>query len=108
MGDRTRRLCALVVDDNQDAAESLARLLGTMGCEAVHFTDPRDALARALELKPHVAFLDIGMPHINGYELARQLRIRFPSASLKIVAITGYGGPEDRKASRHAGFDAHV
>lgn len=108
MGSHNKRICALVVDDNQDAAETLAALLVAMGCEAVHVTDPRNALARALELKPHIAFLDLGMPHINGYELARQLRIHFPSASLKIVAITGYGRPEDRKASRQAGFDAHV
>jgi CheY-like chemotaxis protein len=97
-----------VVDDSQDSAESLTRLLSLMGCEATSITDPRQALAEALSRTPHIVFLDLGMPHIDGYELARQLRRHFDSDQLKVVAITGYGSPRDRKASRQAGFDAHV
>lgn len=101
-------LCALVVDDNQDAAQSLAQVLELLGCAASYLTDPRDVLQETLRLKPHIAFLDIGMPHLSGYQLARDLRRHFPPEQLKIVAITAYGGPDDRVASRQAGFDAHV
>lgn len=103
-----RRVRALVVDDNPDAAESLAQVLRLMGCETSFLTDPRDALEAARRLKPQIAFLDIGMPHLSGYQLARDLRRHFSPDELKIVAITGYDGPDDRKASRQAGFDAHV
>jgi CheY-like chemotaxis protein len=102
------RLCALVVDDNFDVAESFAKMLVALGCEAAYVTDPRQALDEALKRKPHIAFLDIGMPHMDGYALARELRKHFSSERLKLVAVTGYGGPDDRKASRQAGFDAHV
>lgn len=99
--------CALVVDDHQDTAESFAKVLHLLGCKAVFVTDPRNALAEAERVKPHVAFLDIGMPHINGRELARALRAAF-GEDLRLVAVTAYGGSEDRAASRKAGFDAHV
>jgi CheY-like chemotaxis protein len=99
--------CALVVDDNADIAESFARLLRLMGCEAVFTTDPRAALDQARRLKPHIAFLDLGMPHMDGCELARRLRAAF-GERLKLVAITAYGSAQDRAATRRAGFDAHV
>jgi CheY-like chemotaxis protein len=108
VSDRKRRLCALVVDDNHDAAESFARLLVTIGCEAAYSTDPHDALRKAMRLKPHIAFLDIGMPGVDGYQLARLLRKQFAEEELKLVAVTGHGQPEDRAAARKAGFDAHV
>jgi CheY-like chemotaxis protein len=104
---RTGPYCALVVDDNEDAAESLARLLGHMGCNASFISDPREALAEAARLKPHIAFLDLGMPHVDGCQLARLLRVTF-GEELKIVAITAYGGAQHRAESRKAGFDAHV
>jgi CheY-like chemotaxis protein len=103
-----QRLCALVVDDNADAARTLAQVLEVMGCDATFLTDPREAVREALRLKPHIAFLDIGMPHMSGYQLATELRKHFPPEDLKIVALTAYGGPKDRQASRQAGFDAHV
>jgi CheY-like chemotaxis protein len=106
--DQKRNYCALVVDDNRDAAESFARVLRSMGCEAAYTTDPHNALSEAKRLKPHIAFLDIGMPDINGYQLARLLRHHFSQDELKLVAVTGYGSPEDRVAARKAGFDAHV
>lgn len=99
--------CALVVDDHEDTAESFAKVLHLLGCEAVFVIDPRNALAEARRVKPHVAFLDIGMPHINGCELARTLRTAF-GEDLRLVAVTAYGGAHDRAASRKAGFDAHV
>lgn len=100
--------CAVVVDDNRDAAESFARMLTAMGCEAIFVTDARDALAVILTRNPHIVFLDIGMPKIDGYELASMIRRWMISSEVKLVAVTGYGSQEDRARSRRAGFDAHV
>jgi CheY-like chemotaxis protein len=105
---RKKRVSALVVDDNHDAAESLAIMLSLIGCDSSFVTDSRLAFEKARELKPQVAFLDLGMPHLNGYDLARKLRTHFAPGSLQIVALTAYGEPKDRVASRQAGFDAHV
>lgn len=107
MSEQKKRICALVVDDNPDVAESFARLLIALGCEAAYVTDPQTALSETKRLKPHIAFLDIGMPEIDGYQLAQALRRQFGEA-LKVVAVTAYGSPQDRRAARRAGFDAHV
>ena len=96
-----------MVDDNRDAAETFAQMLSAMGCEATFVTDARDALAEVLDRKPHIVFLDIGMPNINGYELASLIRNTI-LPEVKLVAVTGYGAEEDRARSRKAGFDAHV
>jgi CheY-like chemotaxis protein len=99
---------ALVVDDNADAAEAFTRLLRHMGCEAMAVTDPFLAMDAAAQLKAQVVFLDIGMPGMNGLELARRMRAKYGFESLRIVAVTAYGEDEDRTLSRQAGFDAHV
>jgi CheY-like chemotaxis protein len=99
---RSRRI--LVVDDNPDTAESFARVLRAMGHEVESVTDPLDALPAARRVQPELVFLDIGMPLLDGYELARALRKAFGC----IVAVTGHGMPEDRPRARVAGFDAHV
>lgn len=99
---------ALVVDDNKDNAESLFRLLNTMQCNAQYITDPLQALS-AVELhKPHIVFLDIGMPDIDGYQLAHHIRARYPREEIKLVALTGYASAESRTRSRLVGFDAHL
>lgn len=85
----------------------LAVLLRVLGHEPRCVTDSRLAVAAALDFSPHIAFLDIGMPHINGYELAKELREVFGS-KLCLVAVTAYGSPKDREMSRLAGFDAHL
>jgi CheY-like chemotaxis protein len=102
------RYCAVVVDDSRDAAESFVRLLIAIGCEATSVTDARDALAEVLHKRPHIVFLDIGMPQIDGYQLASMVRRFFNSDEVKLVAVTGYGAAEDRARARKAGFDAHV
>jgi CheY-like chemotaxis protein len=99
---------AVVVDDHRDAAESFARLLITMDCDATFVTDARDALAEVLHKRPHIVFLDLGMPVIDGYELAVMIRRSFNPEEMKLVAVTGHGGEQDRARSRRAGFDAHV
>jgi len=97
-----------VVDDNRDAAESFARLLTAVGCNATFVTDARDALAEVIAKKPHIVFLDIGLPMIDGYQLASMIRRLMPSSEVKLVAVTGHGREEDRAHCRRAGFDAHV
>ena len=98
---------ALVVDDNRDAAESFARLIETLGCQAAFVTDPRIAVEKADELRPQIIFLDIGMPGLNGHELARMLRAKY-GWKVCIVAVTGHSQQRDRALSREAGFDAHL
>jgi CheY-like chemotaxis protein len=104
----TAKLRVLVVDDHPDSAESLSRLLATMGHEAVFVTQASKALDAARALRPHLVFLDLGMPEIDGYQLARLFRAEFGFEALRLVALTGWGRNEDRAASRQAGFDAHV
>jgi len=97
-----------VVDDQQDTAESFARLLQVMGHEVVFVTDPLEALPAARRFQPELVFLDIGMPLVTGYELARIFRSAFGFEKLRMVAITAYNSEEHRSRSREAGFDAHV
>jgi CheY-like chemotaxis protein len=98
----------LVVDDVRDAAESFARLLHTMGCDATVVTDPRRAVETAQQIMAELVFLDLGMPGLDGYALARLLRAQHGWEGLRLVAMTGYGSAEDRARSRQAGFDAHL
>ncbi len=98
----------LVVDDNVDAAETLAMLLklGGHSVEVAH--DGATAIGMASESKPELAFLDLGMPGMDGYELARRLRADKALAGMRLVALTGWGQEEDRRRSAEAGFDLHV
>jgi signal transduction histidine kinase/DNA-binding response OmpR family regulator len=101
-----RRL--LVVDDNQDAADSLALLLGTAGHEVRVYTDGPAALAAADNFRPDMVLLDIGLPGMSGYEVAQRLRSRPGHEGVLLVALTGYGQDEDVRRSREAGFDHHL
>ena len=96
----------LVVDDNADAADSLATLLGVMGYEVRTAYDGPEAIEAADEFNPAVALLDIGLPKLSGYDIARHVRARRGDEVL-LVAITGWGQEEDRRRSREAGFDHH-
>jgi CheY-like chemotaxis protein len=98
----------LVVDDNEDIALSFVRVLETMGHHAECVTDPLQALAAVRRLDAELVFLDISMPVIDGYELARVLRAEFGFEKMRIVAVTAYTKHEDRVRAREAGFDAHV
>jgi CheY-like chemotaxis protein len=97
----------LIVDDNRDAAATMAMLL-----QEEHTTLTANSGAEALqvvaEFNPAVIFLDIGMPMMNGYEVARQLRAMPGLESLRLVALTGWGGEDDAKRSKDAGFDEHL
>jgi signal transduction histidine kinase len=102
------RMTILVVDDNQDARELLEEALALSGYDVHTAADPASAIERAEKLKPAVALLDIGLPVMDGYELARRLRAIEGLSGLRLVAITGYGQPGDKDRAREAGFDEHL
>jgi PAS domain S-box-containing protein len=98
----------LVVDDNRDAAETLAALLGMMGHQVGVANDGRQALRMMAGTLPQVAFVDIGMPGMSGYEVAQAARGDPRLDAVRLVALTGWGGAADRARTREAGFDAHL
>ena len=101
-------LRVLVVDDNVDAAQVLAMYVGAAGHTVAVEHDPFAALARAEAFAPDACLLDIGLPGMDGHELARRLRALPATAQALLVAITGYGQAQDREASSDAGFDHHL
>jgi CheY-like chemotaxis protein len=101
-------LRVLVVDDNADAAQMLAALLEVQGHAVSVEYDARGALARAHDEHPDVLLLDIGLPDMDGYELARRLRARPENAGATLVALTGYGQNQDREDAQQAGFDHYL
>ncbi len=103
---RARRI--LVVDDNRDSAESLAKLLRIRGHETQVALDGVAALETAAEFRPDVVVLDIGLPRLNGFDAARALRKETWGKNILLIALTGWGQDEDRKKTREAGFDAHL
>jgi PAS domain S-box-containing protein len=103
-----RRLRVLVCDDNADAAASLALLLQLQGHEVVTARDGAEALEIAGAFHPEVALLDIGLPQMDGYELAQRMRAQNSHTKPALIALSGYGLEEDRNRSREAGFDAHL
>jgi two-component system CheB/CheR fusion protein len=103
-----RRLTMLLVDDNVDGAESLATLLRLVGHEVRVAHDGPAGIEAAAGWRPDVVVLDIGLPGMSGYEVARHLRTRPETQDAVLVAATGYGRDEDRKRSREAGFDHHL
>jgi CheY-like chemotaxis protein len=98
----------LVVDDNRDAALALHVLLKSLGHETCVVHDGVQALKMAAEFQPDVVLLDIGMPGLNGYEVARRLRKLKTRHPLQIVAVSGWGQASDRHKSHEAGFDLHL
>ena len=98
----------LVVDDNADAAQSLAMLLRMLGQDVRTAPDGHSALEAARVSMPEVAFLDIGLPGMTGHELARRLRGAPDGDRVLLVAVTGWGQEEDRRRSQEAGFDYHL
>jgi PAS domain S-box-containing protein len=105
---RSGVLRVMVVDDNSDGADMLAMSLEMRGHEAMVVYDPLEALERGADFIPDLAFFDVGMPGLNGYELAQRVRSRPWGERLMLVALTGWGQDEDRRRSAEAGFDEHV
>jgi PAS domain S-box-containing protein len=98
----------LLIEDNVDTCESLSVALGLTGHRVRAAYDGRTGIAAAHELKPDVVLCDIGLPDIDGYEVARALRADAALRSTRLIALSGYARPEDKERSRQAGFDAHV
>jgi signal transduction histidine kinase len=98
----------LVVDDNADAADTLADLLMDEGHDVRIAHDGLTALREAASFRPRVVFLDLGLPGMDGYEVARRIRAQLDLGSVQLIALTGYGQEEDRRRTAAAGFNAHV
>jgi CheY-like chemotaxis protein len=98
----------LVVDDNQDAAEMLAEALESAGFVTCTAFDGPSGLQAASAFLPDVALLDIGLPVMDGYELAERLRANANLQDMKLIALTGYGQESDRRRAHRAGFDLHL
>ncbi len=105
-GSSGRRI--LIVDDNRDAAISLGMLLELSGYKIETAYDGSGAIDVAARFHPHVVLLDIGLPGLDGYEVARRMRREPWGKQVTLVAVTGWGQAEDRERSRDAGFDAHL
>jgi len=103
-----RPLKVMVVDDNVDAAQVLAMYVGAAGHEVAVEHDPFAALILAERFAPDACLLDIGLPGMDGHELARRLRAQPATSQALLVAVTGYGQAQDREASLQAGFDHHL
>jgi PAS domain S-box-containing protein len=105
---RSSRRRVLIADDNRDAADALAMLLGIAGNDVRVTYDGGSALALARQFRPDFAVLDIGLPDLDGHEVARELRTCDWAAGLVLVAVTGWGQDEDRRRAMEAGFDHHL
>jgi CheY-like chemotaxis protein len=105
---RTRSLRVMVADDNVDIAETSATLLQLWGHQVRVAQSGREALEIAEAFRPHVALVDIGMPQMSGLDVARALRRTPWGERMRLVAVTGWGQEEDRKAALRSGFDEHV
>ena len=98
----------LLVDDNVDAVESMEILLQAFGYEVATAVHPDVALARLEAFDPAAAVIDIGLPGMDGYQLATEIRRRLGGKPMRLIAFTGYGGADDIARARLAGFDAHL
>lgn len=98
----------LIVDDNPDAVESLRQLMEATGRKVCTARDGLSALTEAEDFWPDVVLLDIAMPGLDGYEVARRLRAHPAMPGVRIIAVTGHGQPLDHVLSKEAGFDEHL
>ena len=102
------RLRVLIVDDNQDASETLATLLELSGHIACVANDGEQALALASSFQPDVVLCDIGLPGLNGYDVCRQLKAVVSSRATCVIAVTGWAQDKDKQKALEAGFDHHM
>ena len=100
--------CALIVEDNDDGREMMAMLLGSFGTRVLHAADGAAGLEAARAHLPDIALVDIGLPGMDGYEVARRLRADPATQGMRLVALTGYGLLEDQQRALEAGFDLHL
>jgi CheY-like chemotaxis protein len=107
VNDGLARPHVLLIEDSEDNREMLRMLLELDGFRVDVAADGEQGVKQAVALRPHVALVDLGLPALDGYEVARQVRAAL-GPSIRLVALTGYGQPEDRARTAAAGFDAHV
>jgi CheY-like chemotaxis protein len=105
---RLKKLRILVVDDNIDAAHMLKMLLEALEHEVIVENESHSELKRALDERPDVVLLDIGLPQMDGYEIARRLRTMQSDSRSTLIAATGYGQESDLEKAKEAGFDHHL
>ena len=105
---QTRRYRIAVIEDNADIRETLRLLLGIWGHEVELASDGPTGVECVLRQRPEVALIDIGLPGMNGYEVARAIRREIPNGTIKLIAVTGYGQPSDHETAMQAGFDKHL
>lgn len=98
----------LVVDDDPDGAEMVAEMLAGWGFQTQFALDGPSAIALAKVFLPELILLDVGLPDMDGYEVARQLRREASLSTVKLAAVTGYSGPEREAQAREAGFDHYI
>jgi CheY-like chemotaxis protein len=98
----------LLVEDSEDLRETLADFLKSSGHDVTMAADGLEGFARALDSKPDLLLIDVGLPGMDGYELARRLRAEPAGRHLFLVALTGYGGPDAKRSAQEAGFDLHL
>ncbi len=103
-----RRFRILVVDDNHDSALSMAMMLQIMGHDTRTAHDGESALSTAETFLPEVVLLDIGLPKLNGYEVAQRIREKAWGESMYLIAVTGWGQDEDRQRSSEVGLNLHM
>jgi CheY-like chemotaxis protein len=103
-----RRRRIVVVEDNPDIRETLQMLLDLWGHEVTMASDGRSGVDRVLQDRPDVALIDVGLPGMSGYEVARAIRKTIPDGGIRLIAVTGYGQPSDRELAMQAGFDTHL
>jgi CheY-like chemotaxis protein len=107
-GDSERALSIVLVEDNEDIRETMQELLTDLGYEVHAAADGAAGAALILQVEPDVAIVDLGLPGIDGYEVAARVRLQLGHDRLRMVAMTGYGDPSDRQRTREAGFDTHL
>jgi CheY-like chemotaxis protein len=105
---RARSQRILLVDDDDDSREALRRVLESTGHQVFEAENGRRAVEVAARVRPNIALIDISLPDLDGYEVARQIRAGAEDQAMRLIAVTGFGGPDDRAQARGAGFDAHV
>ena len=103
-----KALKILIVEDNHDARTTMRMLLSLgQGHVVYEAADGASGVRAALELRPHVALIDLGLPDVDGHEVARRIRAVLDRTAIVLVALTGYGSAEDQRVAQEAGFDVH-
>jgi CheY-like chemotaxis protein len=97
-----------VIEDNDDARDGLVSLLELWGHEALGASDGEEGLRVLEHQRPDIALVDLGLPRVDGYEVARRVRGMTSGKRVHLIAVTGYGGPVERERARRAGFDEHL